>query len=317
MDGWRRRIHTFESGGSTPEVTRRRLRLRSDYWELLTNAPHDEQPPGTLGAAPRACGCEKTGIVPVSELLDAAERFAKLRPPPRWEIDQVHTFPRDMARRVAFLMEEDDVDGKDLLFVGDDDFCSTLVCTVAKPRRVVVVDIDERILETLSEQARIHGWPLEVYPYDLDRYVDEGMPAELDSSFDVFVTDPPYSLTGMILFCAFGMNALRDQPGAIGYVAVPWMADEEWSDELLFAVQRSFLDQGFFLPEVRSAFHGYEQRERPAYVFDDDGLYSSMLRARSFLRGRKPHQLVETTMNRYLYSFRSLAPDARGDRGGR
>ena len=136
-------------------------------------------------------------------------------------------------------------------------------------------------------------------------FVDEegALPAELERAFDVFITDPPYSESGMLLFCAVGMTALRESPGGVGYVAVPWLNREEWSDELLFKVQRAFVQQGFVLTDVKRAFAAYEYEEE---------VFSTMLRAEAFLATRSPRDLLASWHAEKLYAGRRWKEDEAG-----
>lgn len=284
------------AAGRPDDELMRRYRLRRDAYRALvdelatTPGPQPDDPAARLPL----CACENTGTLPTG-LLEEARWAAGLRPPAQWQIDQVHTTPADLARRASFLLEQGDVQGKDVLFVGDDDFCSLLVARVGKPRRVVVVDIDERILATLAAQAKAHGLPLETVRYDLSRLVTEPAPPELTGRFDTFITDPPYSDAGMMLFCAFGMTALRRRSGAVGCVATPWLVREEWSDELLFRLQQAFVGEGFVLSDVRRAFSAYEH---------EDNVFATFFRAVSFLPDREPRHLLARYEERKLYSAR-------------
>jgi predicted methyltransferase len=289
------RMKTGIAAGEPTEALRRRLRLRRDCWEALVDELGASAPEvARAETLPSACACANTGILP-DRFLPAARWAASLRPEARWEIDQVHTTVEDLARRAAFVAESGDVLDKDLLFVGDDDFCSLVVCATGAPRRVVVVDVDERVLERLAGAAASKNLPLEVVHYDLGRYADEPMPESLAGQFDAFLTDPPYSDAGSMLFCAFGMDALRARPGVAAYVALPWLAREAWSDELLVRVQSALLNQGFFLSDVRRAFHAYEHA---------DGVVSSYLRAEAYLAERSPRELLEGWSAPKVYSSR-------------
>ncbi len=284
-------------GGEHSETLRRSLRLRREYWNALVDeiehAPHQKP----HAAVAPACSCDGTGVES-SPLLEHAHWAASQRAPANNLIDQVHTTVEDLARRAAMLMHLGDVDGKDLLFVGDDDFCSVLLAKAAKPRSITVIDIDERILERLGALAKEHGFPLRTYPYDLARFAQGDPPAELLERHDVFVTDPPYSESGMLLFAAVGAACLRPVSGSAGYVAVPWLEREEWSDELLFVVQRALISHGMLLTDVRRAFHSY---------IHEDGVFSTFLRAERFLARPDDNDMLGRWSRQKLYSSRRFA----------
>jgi predicted methyltransferase len=291
--------------GDRTEGLRRDLRLRRENWNALVDelegapelAPQPATPP------PATCVCHGTGVTP-SELLDRARWAAEQRPPANNQIDQVHTVVEDLARRATILMQMGDVDGKDLVFIGDDDFCSVLLASVAKPRSITVIDLDRRILGTLGELASKHGFPLKPYEYDLGRFVTDDRPTSLLEQHDVFVTDPPYSEAGMLLFAAVGAACLRPLAGSAGYIAVPWLDREEWSDELLYVVQRDLIEHGMLLTDVRRAFHTY---------LHEDGVFSTLVRAEKFLpRGSTEHMLRGWNRQK-LYSSRRFAWETEDD----
>lgn len=229
------------------------------------------------------------------ELLDEAHRLAAARPAPLCERDQFHISADDLARRAHHLLEFGDVDGRDVLFVGDDDFCSALLAAVAAPRRLVVVDNDERVLAALERATVATAVPIQFVHYDLRRYVTEELPAELSGAFDTFFADPPYTDSGMMLFLACGLAALRPTPDVRAIAAVPWLEREEWSHELLFKVQRALLRQGFVLTDVRRAFHCY-----PAA----DHIFSSFVRAVAVSSQRSPRDLLNGYDGSKLYAAR-------------
>lgn len=289
------RLRAAVQSGEAPDRARRRLRLRRDTWDALNDeAATLDAPPAPDAAAAAHCACQGTGTLG-EPLLRLAESICALRPPADANIDQVPVGPEDLARRVALMGELDDLEGRSILFVGDDDFTSLMVCSAAPIARALVLDIDERILGRLDAAARERGLPLETMKFDLERFLTEPLPPAIAEQFDGFVTDPPYSEHGMLLFAAVGMAALRRAPDTFAYVAVPWMEREAWSDELLFVVQRAFVQQGFYLTDVRRAFHAYPH---------DDGIYSTMIRAQALTRERDPSALVRSYNPRKLYSSR-------------
>ncbi|MDP2727485.1 MAG: bis-aminopropyl spermidine synthase family protein, partial [Dehalococcoidia bacterium] len=117
--------------------------------------------------------------------------------------------------RLALMADRGDLEGKDLLVLGDDDLMGLAAALTALPRRIVVIEIDPRLTGFMKEAARSEGLPLEVVTHNLE----EPLPEALTASFDTFFTDPPDAPGGLRLFLSRGIQALKG-PGSSGYFGV-------------------------------------------------------------------------------------------------
>ena len=98
-------------------------------------------------------------------LGSVAKRFGSIqehRPAPDFTLDQSHVDSETSALRAAYLYEHDALDGRDLIFMGDDDLTSLAVCLLSSEYdlnigTITVVDVDTRILEFISSSARSIG----------------------------------------------------------------------------------------------------------------------------------------------------------------
>ena len=126
-------------------------------------------------------------------------------PPSRWRLDHVPATPLTMARRALYLAGTYELDGASVLCLGDHDLTSLAVGLVAPEAELTVVDIDEPILDHVTESAPRLGCPVTAAWADLRL----ALPPSLVGTADLVFTDPPYTTEGMRLFLTRGLEALR------------------------------------------------------------------------------------------------------------
>jgi len=130
-----------------------------------------------------------------------------------FEFSQLPINVESLMRKFALMQSFQDIDGKDVIFIGDDDFMSVVCSLLGLPRRVVVVDLDERLLEGIKELSDEHGLNIETVKHNLIH----PLPKELQGSFDTFCTDSPHCLGGILLFVSRGVSALKRDVETAGY----------------------------------------------------------------------------------------------------
>lgn len=137
------------------------------------------------------------------------------RPSPTFLFDQRPVTLETTVRRAAYLAFRGDLQGKDVVLVGDDDLTSLALALTRLPRSVTVLDVDERLLsfiEAVSKEKK-----LDVRTKRCDLVKD--FPVECLSSFDVFMADPTPSPEPFKLFISVGLRLLRQGGGRVGYVS--------------------------------------------------------------------------------------------------
>lgn len=136
------------------------------------------------------------------------------RPPAIQDFDQGSVTPETTVSRVLFLEQNGDLWGKDILVLGaEDDLTGLAIALTRKARRVLVLDIDARLVDFDNRAFRELGIDnAEARVFDLRN----PLPKELLGAFDVFVSDPPETLASFRAFIGRGIAALREE-GAVGY----------------------------------------------------------------------------------------------------
>ena len=84
-------------------------------------------------------------------ILEEFRDIFQNRPRETTEFDQGVVPEENSIRRLEFVYERGDLEGKDIFFLGDDDLTSVVFALSKMPKRVVVVDIDTRIIDYINK----------------------------------------------------------------------------------------------------------------------------------------------------------------------
>ncbi|MGC9530109.1 MAG: bis-aminopropyl spermidine synthase family protein [Candidatus Bipolaricaulaceae bacterium] len=211
--------------------------------------------------------CDRLGLVPASELrcpqcggrglelgpaADIAadfRRIAAARPEARQEFDQGYVTEDSTLYRVAFMWAKGDLAGKELITLGDDDLVSIAMALTELPRRVVMLDLDPRLVDFVDRVGHQEGLRVEAHRRDLR----QPLPPDLRGAFDTFFCDPTESLRGFLAFAGRGLSALRG-PGSAGYMG---LTRREASLDKWRAIQQELLQAGVAITDLRDDFHVY------------------------------------------------------------
>ena len=187
-----------------------------------------------------------------TETLEKLREYTTFRPEPSPQLDQAFATPETALRRALYLLEQGDLEGRDVLFLGDDDFTSVAAGLLGVARGITVIDIDERLIKVIEVVSRDAGLGIECIVRDLRL----SLPEELRGRFDVVLTDPPYTVPGLELFLSRGVDALRRRKTASVYLC---FADKPPLEML--EVHRAITGMGLFVRELIPRFNLYEGAE--------------------------------------------------------
>jgi len=185
-------------------------------------------------------------------ILEKMEKYANLRPRPYTWLDQAFCTPETAVLRALFMLEEGDVEGRRIIFLGDDDLTSIATGLLRASRKITVIDIDERLLELINDASRSEGINIECVHHDLR----EPLPNGLKNSYDVVFTDPPYTIQGLKLFLSRGIEALRKRRCASIYLAFAHKPPKE-----MLSLQAAINEMGLYIREMIPRFNRYEGAE--------------------------------------------------------
>lgn len=199
--------------------------------------------------------CQARGIqIPegFTSILGKLREYLDLRPRPLTRLDQAHGTPETALHRALYMLEKGDVEGRRILFLGDDDLTSIAVALLRAAREITVIDIDARLLEVVQLANKRESLNVNFLEHDLRK----PLPEHLHYHYDVVFTDPPYTKPGLALFVSRGITALQLRKGASIYLAYA-----SQSPRKTLGVQKILTTMGLIITERIPRFNTYEGAE--------------------------------------------------------
>ncbi|MFX0030649.1 MAG: adenosylmethionine decarboxylase, partial [Candidatus Hermodarchaeota archaeon] len=153
-----------------------------------------------------------------------------------------------------------DIEGRRIIFLGDDDFISLSVGLTELAEEITVVDIDDRVLNFLSNNAsRLPLKNFNVLHHDLR----ESISKIIVNKFDVVVMDPPYTNEALRLFLKRAKQVLKSNINIdgrnypiVGKKCVLSFGNKPPNE--MQELQFSILDHGFIITEMLPDFNHYK-----------------------------------------------------------
>jgi hypothetical protein len=140
------------------------------------------------------------------DLIELIAGLTGSRPRPDRDLDHVAATPETVVRRALWLDASYDLARTELLCIGDHDLTSLAVAACTPGARITVVDVDDRILECIDGEARRRGWAIRCVWGDFRL----GLPASVQRTAGLAVTDPPYTPDGVSTFLVAALQGLAD-----------------------------------------------------------------------------------------------------------
>jgi predicted methyltransferase len=180
----------------------------------------------------------------------------------------------DLARQaklVAPLFSD-----KRVAFVGDMDGTASLLGLIATsgryvPKELLILDFDERVLESARVLAKTHGYS-ELVNVRLYNCFDP-VPSDLLGTADWFYTNPPYGSHNLgasgRLFITRGCELVGSQRGS-GCVILPNDTNRPWTCDAMIATQHFLESHGWEISDKVENLHRY-------HLDDDPDLTSALI----------------------------------------
>ncbi len=137
---------------------------------------------------------------------------------PKREYDQFFATVETSVAKATLLLAKGQITGKRICLLGDDDLVSIVLGMLSQEismqyKQIVVFDIDQDILsviEAIVNDLGIKNVQTELYDFRKDPK------KEFTGKFDVVLTDPPYTKSGISLFLQRGVEFLKPYANAAG-----------------------------------------------------------------------------------------------------
>ncbi len=183
--------------------------------------------------------------------IELLARYRSKRPAPKRNYDQFTATIETTAKRAVLLDFLGDIQDKRVLFLGDDDFTSVVTANMRLANSVAVLDIDERILDSIGDIKEELGLGIKRVKHDLRKPI----PIELRGRFDTVFTDPPYTPAGIKLFVSRGIETL-DRKNQTSRIYVCY-GNSDRAKERFLSIQEAVTDSGLMIRYVFDRFNRY------------------------------------------------------------
>ena len=152
-----------------------------------------------------------------------------------------------------YCHENDAIEGRDIAILGDDDLTSIAIMIFSirhglKINSLNVFDIDKRILTFVESVSQMLGFEANLYQIDLIQKLRNSY----QNSYDVIISDPPYTVEGLTRFARVGAEMVKEDVGGIGFLSYPNLRPV---DNALFF--RNIVNFGFSPQELIPGFNEY------------------------------------------------------------
>jgi len=200
--------------------------------------------------------------------INAISDVVQNRPLPLREFDQIYMKTADMAMMAVFVAER--FADQHIAFIGDGDAIALSVMHLleqklvkAGPKSIVVLDFDERIVNSITRFADKYQLSDRISAVLYNVY--DPLPNQIVGSKDGFYTNPPWGQSNggesVIAFMERGIEACV--AGGHGAVVIADDPNAEWTYDVLLAVQRAAVREGFIVKEMVPEWHFYHLDDAP------------------------------------------------------
>jgi S-adenosylmethionine decarboxylase proenzyme len=192
--------------------------------------------------------------------FNSMENFLKERPIPEFALDQSHADFSTIVKKVLYLLKKGDIEGRKIIFLGDDDIISLALGMTQLAEEITVVDIDNRVLEFISQSVeKLNLKNFNILYHDLR----ESCPKTIMNKYDIVVMDPPYTNEGLRLFLKRASQVLKSSiylNGKVYHIIGKkcLLSFGNKPPEEMQKIQLSILDHGFIINEMLPDFNHYE-----------------------------------------------------------
>ena len=190
-----------------------------------------------------------------NDLYEKINDIMDNRPKVDVTLDQSHGTIQTAIYRISMALEHGSILGRHILFMGDDDLLSLTTGLLIREWygrkaldkiHITVVDCDTRFCEYIRKKAETERLPISVVETDLKN------PLKLPVLAHTFFTDPPYTPTGLELFCSRALDNITCEWGACGIVSFSLGQEKR-----RLQIQQMLTDLGLYIVELLPGVNHY------------------------------------------------------------
>lgn len=194
------------------------------------------------------CNGKRIIIDEFSSAIDKLKEIWNKKPKPTLIFDQRPVTLNTTINRVAYLLHNNDVVGKKIVFLGDDDLTSIALALTNKDCEIIVFDIDRRLIKFINDIAK--GNDLSIEAYELN--VLDNIPNKYKNFFDVLMTDPTPEAIPFTIFMNAAVNLVNKNSGII-YTSIYSTAMAK-----TLKLQKIITNMGLYISEIIPNFTEYQ-----------------------------------------------------------
>jgi hypothetical protein len=184
------------------------------------------------------------------EIKKIIKQYQKIRPQPNRNLDQFTATANTTAKRILKLIQNDDLIGKKIAFLGDDDLTSIAAAQSRLCQSVTLFEIDNRLIKLSQDIAKKENLEIEIVTQDLKRSINK----KYISHFDIVFTDPPYTKEGTNLFLNQAINLIKKN--FLGRIYLCY-GNSDRAREREIEIQKLILDHGLLIKSKFDQFNSY------------------------------------------------------------
>lgn len=189
----------------------------------------------------------KYGKINFDNLSDTLNKIWNEKPIPTLVLDQRPVTKTTTMNRVKYFLDKNDIYGKKIVFLGDDDLTSIALALTGIKCEIYVLDIDKRLIEFINDISKKYKLNINSIEYN----ALEGISSDLKNKFDCFITDPTPEKIPFTIFMNNGIDLLKKD--GIIYTSIYSSAMEENLD-----LQRVINKMNLYITDIIPNFTEYQ-----------------------------------------------------------
>lgn len=192
-------------------------------------------------------GIDKSYIDYFSTAID----YLNNRPDPDYTLDQSRSTNETVMKRVLKMLYDGSIEGRKIVILGDDDGVSVLLAHLNCSERIQVLELDDRIISYLTGTKSIFK---NIDNFSVNKVdLRKKLPEKFLYSFNVFETDPPYTVNGFTTFINEAISLLDKTKKSFGYISFGRKSPlDTWK------TQDFLIQSGFIIKEHYQNFNLYK-----------------------------------------------------------